>query len=152
MFILTLIILVIDIISKLIVKHYFTLNEGIHIIRNFLDLTYVKNTGVAWSIFADNKYLVMIISGLIIVGIIYYIYKDKPKRNLTKWAYALILGGALGNFIDRIVYGSVTDFIDVKIFGYNYPIFNVADVFIVIGVIILVYDTWRGGNGNKGNR
>ena len=152
MFILTLIVLVFDIVSKLIVRHYLALNESVHVIRGFFDITYVKNTGVAWSIFADNKYLVLILSGLIILGIAYYVYKEKPARKLTKGAYALILGGALGNFVNRVFYGSVIDFIDVKIFGYDYPIFNMADVFIVIGVILLVCDAWRGENGNKGNR
>ena len=152
MFILTLIVLVIDIISKLIIRHYLALNESIRIIRGFLNVTYVKNTGVAWSIFADNKYLVLMLSGLIIIGIFYYIYKEKPTRKLMKYAYALILGGALGNFINRVFYGSVIDFIDIKIFGYDYPIFNMADIFIVVGVIVLVYDTWRGENGNKSNR
>ena len=151
MFIITLIVLIVDIISKLIVKHYMILDNSVHVINNFLDLTYVKNTGVAWSIFANNKYFVLILSGIIIMGIIYYVYREKPTRKITKLAYALILGGALGNYVNRILYGYVIDFIDVKIFGYNYPIFNMADIFIVLGVILLVYDTWRGENGVKGN-
>ena len=151
MFIITLIVLIVDIISKLIVKHYMILDNSVYVINNFLDLTYVKNTGVAWSIFANNKYFVLILSGIIIMGIIYYVYREKPTRKITKLAYALILGGALGNYVNRILYGYVIDFIDVKIFGYNYPIFNMADIFIVLGVILLVYDTWRGENGVKGN-
>lgn len=152
MFSLTLIVLIIDIISKLIIKHYLTLDNSIHVIRGFFDLTYVRNTGVAWSFLDNNKYFVLILSGLIIMGIVYYIYKEKPNRKITKLAYSLILGGALGNFINRVFYGYVIDFLDFKIFGYNYPIFNMADVFIVVGVIILIYDTWRCGNGNKGRQ
>ena len=152
MFSLTLIVLIIDIISKLIIKHYLTLDNSIHVIRGFFDLTYVRNTGVAWSFLDNNKYFVLILSGLIIMGIVYYIYKEKPNRKITKLAYSLILGGALGNFINRVFYGYVIDFLDFKIFGYSYPIFNIADVFIVLGVIILMYDTWRCGNGNKGRQ
>lgn len=152
MFILTLILLVIDIISKLLVRHYLILDGSIPIINNFLDLTYVKNTGVAWSIFANNKYFVLILSGFIILGIGYYIYKEKPERKITKVAYSFILGGALGNFINRVYYGYVIDFIDIKIFGYNYPIFNVADIFIVVGVLLLIYDTWRWHDGDKSKR
>ena len=63
----------------------------------------------------------------------------------------MILGGAIGNFIDRVVYGYVIDFIDIKIFGYDYPIFNLADMFIVIGVIILIIDAWRRLYGDKGH-
>lgn len=152
MFILTLIVLIIDIVSKLTIKHYLTLDNSIHVIRGFFDLTYVRNTGVAWSFLDNNKYFALILSGMIIMGIVYYIYKEKPIRKITKLAYSLILGGALGNFINRVFYGYVIDFLDFKIFGYNYPIFNIADVFIVVGVIILIYDTWRCGNGNKGRR
>ena len=151
MFIFTLIVLAIDIFSKLLVKHYFTFGS-ISIIRNFLSLSYVENTGAAWSILADNRYIVLLLSGVIIMGIIWYVYKEKPTRLLCKVAYSLILGGALGNFIDRLYYGYVIDFIDVKIFGYNYPIFNMADVFIVLGVILLIYDTWRCGRGGKSIR
>ena len=115
-------------------------------------ITYVRNTGAAWSIFSSRTVLVLLISSFIIIGIILYIYKNRPKNKVEKIAYSMILGGAIGNFINRIIYGYVIDFIDVKIFGYNYPIFNLADTFIVIGVILLVVYTWRCNDGNKGNR
>jgi signal peptidase II len=81
---------------------------------------------------------------LIILVISYYSFKNKPKNNIEKIAYSLVLGGAIGNFIDRIIYRGVIDFISVKIFGYDYPIFNLADSFIVIGVIILLIYTYKG--------
>ena len=71
---------------------------------------------------------------------------------MEKVAFSLIVGGAIGNFVDRVFYGYVIDFIDIKIFKYDYPIFNLADSFIVIGVILLVIYTWRCENGNKGRR
>ena len=86
------------------------------------------------------------------MGIILYVYKNKPNSKMEKVAYSLILGGAIGNFINRCVCGYVTDFIDLRIFGYNYPIFNLADTFIVIGVILLLIYTWRCNNGDKGSR
>ena len=64
-------------------------------------------------------------------------------NKILKIGYGLILGGAIGNFIDRIVYGYVIDFIDIDIFGWNYPIFNLADMFIVVGVILVMIDAWR---------
>ena len=152
MVIYTLIVLIIDFISKLLVCHYLFTNESIILINNFLSITYVKNAGAAWSIFDDKSFVVLILSGIIILGIICYIVKEKPSHNLEKIAYSFILGGAIGNFIDRIVYGYVIDFIDINILGYNYPIFNLADVFIVIGVVLLVIFTWRWKNGDKRNR
>ena len=149
MFIITFIVVLVDIISKLVVRHYLPLDNSVSIIKDFLDFTYVKNTGVAWSIFDDNKYLVLILSGVIIFGIIYYIYKEKPSKFIAKLSYSFILGGAIGNFINRIFYGYVIDFIDIKIFNYNYPVFNIADIFIVLGVMLLICDTWRCSNGKS---
>lgn len=144
--------LLVDIVSKIIINEYFILEKSIKLINNFLYITYVRNTGAAWSIFSSRTVLVLLISSFIIIGIILYIYKNRPKNKVEKIAYSMILGGAIGNFINRIIYGYVIDFIDVKIFGYNYPIFNLADTFIVIGVILLVVYTWRCNDGNKGNR
>ena len=143
MLIITFICLVIDLVSKLLVSNLMEVSESIKIINNFFYLTYVRNTGAAWSIFANNTWFVLVVSGLIILGIVFYIYKNKPQDKLEKVAYGLVLGGASGNFIDRIVYGYVIDFFDMYIFGYDYPIFNMADIFIVVGVIMLMFSTWR---------
>ena len=151
MFISTLIILIIDILSKFLIKHYLAFGN-ISIIKNILYLTYVENTGAAWSLFDENKYMVLFLSAIIIIGIIWYIFNEKPTRIFSKAAYSFILGGALGNFVNRLFCGYVIDFIDVKIFGYNYPIFNMADIFIVLGGMLLVYDTWRCSYGSKSAR
>ena len=150
--ILTLIVLLIDFISKVFVSSYLPLDNSITVISGFFDLTYVKNTGIAWSLFDKSELFVIIASGLIILALASYMFKDNPSKLSMKIAYAFILGGALGNFINRIFYGYVIDFLDFKIFGYNYPIFNLADIFIVVGGIILVLSTWRDTDGNKGRR
>lgn len=146
----TLLVLILDIVSKIVVVNYLKLGESVSIINNFLYLTYVRNTGAAWSILANNTYLISFISLVIIAGIIWYIVNNRSDVKIEKIAYALVLGGAIGNFVNRIIYGYVIDFIDIKIFNYNYPIFNLADIFIVAGVILLVIYNWRNGNGNKG--
>ena len=152
MIIFTIIFLAVDIISKLIISKYISLNESILIIKNFLNITYVRNTGVAWSLFDNQKLLVLIVSTIVIAGIIMYIKKNKPHSKIEQVAYSMILGGAIGNLIERLFYGYVTDFIDVYIFNYNYPIFNLADTFIVIGAILLIIIAWRGEYGrNKSN-
>ena len=135
--------LLLDIGSKFLVSRIFILNESKTIIDNFLNITYVRNTGAAWSILDNNTWIVTVISLLIIIGIIYYVYRNRVSKKILKIGYGLILGGAIGNFIDRIVYGYVIDFIDIDIFGWNYPIFNLADMFIVVGVILMMIDAWR---------
>ena len=143
---LTLVVILLDMVSKYIVSRLLIVNESVMIIKNFFNITYVRNTGAAFSIFSGNTFLVMIVSFIIIIGIILYISKNKPSNKIDKISYSLILGGAIGNFIDRIIYGYVRDFIEIDIFGWDYPIFNLADVFVVVGVILLVITTWRGRN------
>lgn len=143
---LTLVVILLDMVSKYIVSKLLIVNESVMIIKNFFNITYVRNTGAAFSIFSGNTFLVMVISFMIIMGIILYISKNKSSNKIEKISYSLILGGAIGNFIDRIIYGYVRDFIEIDIFGWDYPIFNLADVFVVVGVILLVIATWRGRN------
>ena len=146
--ILTIVFLIIDIVSKLVVSNLMDVYDSIIIIKNFFNITYVRNNGAAWSLFAGRTWLLIIVSLIIISFIILYIYKNRPKNKFEMIGYSLVLGGAIGNFIDRIVYGYVIDFLDFNIFGYDYPIFNLADTFIVIGVIILCICTWRCKDGN----
>ena len=149
MWIMTIIFIIIDLVSKYIVARYISLNESIIVIKNFLNITYVRNTGVAFSILPNSKYLILVISFMIIGFIIYYLFKNKPIDLLEKISYSLILGGAIGNFINRVFNGYVTDFIDVKIFSYDYPIFNMADTFIVLGVVLMLIYAWRCKDGIK---
>ena len=148
MIILIVVFLVIDIVSKLVISNLMDVYDSIVVIKNFFNITYVRNTGAAWSLFAGRTWLLVIVSLIIISFIIFYIYKNKPKNKFEKIGYSLVLGGAIGNFIDRIVYGYVIDFLDFNIFGYDYPIFNLADTFIVVGVIILCICTWRCKDGD----
>ncbi len=148
MIILTIIFLIIDIVSKLLISNLMNVHDSIIIIEDFFYLTYVRNTGAAWSMFANKTWLLIIVSLVIISIIVWYIYKNKPKTKLEKIGYSMVLGGAIGNFIDRIVYGYVVDFLDFYVFGYDYPIFNLADILIVVGVILLVIYTWRCKDGN----
>lgn len=148
MIILVIISFLIDLISKIIVSSLLDVNEVIVVIRNFFNITYVRNTGAAWSIFAGETLGLIVISLIIIALIVYYVSKNKFKSKLELFGYSLILGGAIGNLYDRIVYGYVIDFLDFYIFGYDYPIFNLADSFIFIGVILVIIYTWRCKDGN----
>ncbi len=128
---------VIDLISKTVISHTLILNKSIKIIPKFFYLTLCHNNGAAFSILRDKQVLLIIIT----IIALFYLYQYVHKQELDKGqriAFSMITGGILGNLFDRIVYNYVIDFLDFKIFGYNYPVFNLADSFIVIGVIILL--------------
>lgn len=136
-YIICIILLIIDFISKRIVISNLELGKSIKVIKNFFYLTYTRNTGAAFSILEDSQILLIIIT----VIILFFINKNLNRSKLSKTetiSFGLILGGILGNLYDRIAYNYVVDFLDFKLFGYNYPIFNLADTFIVIGVFILL--------------
>lgn len=143
MIILTILVILVDFFSKYIVSKLMTVNETINLINNFFRITYVKNTGAAFSIFSNNTILVIIISVVVIGFLLFYIYKNKGNNKLENVSYAFILGGAISNLIDRLVYGYVIDFLDFEILSYDAPIFNLADTFIVIGVILFLINTLR---------
>ena len=148
MFLLTVVFLIIDIISKIVVSKLMNVYDSIILIKDFFYITYVRNTGAAWSIFEGRVLWLIIISLMIITFIIYYVFKNIPKNKVEFVGYSLVLGGAFGNLLDRIIYGYVVDFLDFYIFGYDYPIFNLADSFIFIGVILVIIYTWRCKDGN----
>ena len=136
-YIIALFFFIIDLVSKQIVMHTLEIYKSIPIIKNFFYLTYTQNTGAAWSILKDERIPLLILTVIVLFIINKYINKESLKKNELV-SYGLIIGGILGNFYDRLVYGYVIDFLDFKIFGYNYPIFNLADSFIVIGIILLI--------------
>lgn len=136
--IISIFILLIDQVTKALASIYLTLNKSLDIIDNFFSLTLTNNYGAAFGIFKYSNTL-LIIATLIIL-IILYKYMHSFKKNMrNKIAFGFILGGVFGNLIDRIIKGYVIDFLDFKIFNYDYPVFNVADIAIVIGVILLGY-------------
>jgi len=143
-YIISIIILLIDQISKLIVINTITYLKEINIIPNFFSLMYVKNTGGAFSIFNNNVILLTIISVICLIFIIRYIIKNNKKLFLEDLSIAFITGGLLGNLIDRIFRSGVIDFFKFKIITYDFPIFNIADIFIVIGIFIIMISTIRG--------
>ena len=131
-------VVIIDIISKLLVSNNLLLSKSVTIIPNFFYLTYAHNYGGALSIFENNTLAITIISFIVILGISYYVFKNKVTRKIEIIGYSLLLGGAIGNLIDRIIYGYVIDFLDFYILGYDFPIFNIADIGIVVGIIFLL--------------
>ncbi len=144
--IISIILLCIDQISKLLVVNLLTKTDSITIIKNFFYLTYINNDGAAFSILVGQRIFLILIAVLVIVMLIRYIKKNNIQNKLELVSLALIIGGSLGNLMDRVVRGYVIDFLDFKLFNYNFPIFNLADTFIVIGVFLLLLKEIRKEN------
>lgn len=120
----------------------------VNIINNFLSFNYYQNTGAAWSILEGKVNLLIIIS-IIVLLLVYNLTFSYKESRLVNISFGILFGGILGNLIDRIFLGYVRDFIDINIFNYNFPVFNIADMGIVIGVILLVIITIKGEVKNE---
>lgn len=137
-FLLAIIGIFLDQVTKLLVTGFLNLNQVINVIDGFFSITYVRNTGAAWGMFSNNTLFISIISILFLFILIKYI-KELPKIDfLYVVAFGLIIGGIIGNLIDRLLRGYVVDFFRFIILDYDYPVFNVADMLIVIGSIVLI--------------
>jgi len=134
---------VLDQLLKIIVRNNIILGKEIFIIPSFFYLTNVENTGGAFSILESNTILLASI-GIIVVGFIIYFIKNKDLSLIEEVSYGLLIGGIIGNFIDRIIFKYVTDYIGMVFGDYYYPVFNLADIGIVISIIILIVLEFRG--------
>ncbi len=136
-----------DQLIKLIISSFFHLNTSITIIPNFFNITYLENSGAAWSILNGHLSLLIIIAIIALFLIMYYMKKfTLNKRNII--AFGLIYGGLLGNLFDRLFHGYVIDYIDFKIINYNYPVFNIADMALVIGIFLIIIAIFKGEDQN----
>ena len=146
----TSLIVLLDQISKVLVSNY--LRKELTIIPNFFSITKVHNTGGAWGIFGGNSLILACISLMVLFAFISIIISDKKITEIESIFYSFIVGGVLGNFIDRVVRSYVIDFLSFNIFGYDFPVFNIADIFIVIGVFIYIIVTLKEDkNGSRNN-
>lgn len=119
--------------------------QSIPIIPHIFHLTFVKNVGAAFGILANQILFFVFIGLLAVIAIVFFYSKLKPEHKLLRLALALQLGGALGNLIDRIRLGYVVDLFDFRI----WPVFNIADSAIVIGVVLLIWEILRNPEGEK---
>ncbi len=136
-YLIALFVILVDQITKWLIVSKMQFGESITIIENVLYITSHRNRGAAWGILQGQMWLFYVITIIVICAIVYYIQKAKGK-SLLGVSLGLMLGGAIGNFIDRAVRKEVVDFIHTYIFGYNFPVFNIADSSLVIGVILLM--------------
>ena len=149
----SLLLVIIDQAVKILVISKMALQQSIQVINNFFNITYVRNTGAAWSILSGNVLLLIVVSIVALIGIYYYLIRDKKLNRIDIISYSMLIGGIIGNLIDRVIHGYVIDYLDFKIFNYNFPIFNIADTLIVISIIIigisLIVGEYREQNKNK---
>ncbi len=132
-------ILVLDQFTKFLIKRNFQFNQSIPIIKNILHLTYVTNTGSAFGLFKGLNVFFVVFSFIVIAAIFYFIKKIQKNEKLIQFSAGLLLGGTIGNLIDRLLYGFVIDFIDFRV----WPVFNVADSAVTISSVLLIILLWK---------
>lgn len=146
----TLLVIGLDQATKYAVLHYMKLGDSIPLIEGVLYLTSHRNRGAAWGILQGQMWFFYIVTTLFIVGIIYYMQKQVRDKPVYRMGLAIILGGAFGNFIDRLFRKEVVDFIDTYIFTYDFPIFNIADTALWVGIgLILLHELYTGKRREK---
>jgi signal peptidase II len=141
---LLLFIVLLDQATKLIIDRTLPLHHSISVIEGLFSLTYIRNAGAAFGIFAGSnesfRRTFLILFSLLAIGFILRLLWRLPKTERTLiTALTFILGGAIGNLIDRVVYGEVIDFLDFYWSSFHWPAFNFADSFITIGVVITLF-------------
>jgi signal peptidase II len=141
-------IVLVDQLTKNIVDRTLFLHQSIPVIDNVFSLTYIRNKGAAFGILAHNaatfRLAVLIVFSLIAIGFVISLIRRLPRNE--RWltvSLAFILGGALGNLIDRVWYGEVIDFLDFYWSTFHWPAFNVADSFITVGVVMALFRFFR---------
>jgi signal peptidase II len=137
-YVIALFVIAVDQITKWLIVKNMEFGESIEVIKDFFYITSHRNQGAAWGILQGQMWFFYVITAVVIIGLIYYIQKMGRQSVLLGISLGLMLGGAIGNFIDRIVRKEVVDFINTYIFSYNFPIFNIADSALTIGVALMI--------------
>lgn len=149
---------ILDRISKIMIKAHLSLYDTVQVIPGCFNIIHTENPGVAFGLFADstNPFRAVILIGLsagvlvLITAVLIRGAKAGERRNwLMRVALAFVLGGAMGNLYDRIVHGTVTDFVEVYADSHYFPAFNVADSCITIGAVLLIIDMLRGRESHR---
>lgn len=142
-YLIALIVFLIDQGTKYLIATRLELAEQIPVIGNFFLITSHRNRGAAFGILEGQQWFFFIVTLVVVVGIVWYMNKVKATHKLLPVALALVLGGAIGNFLDRMLMGEVVDFLMFNFGSYTFPIFNVADSCIVIGAGLIILDSLR---------
>ena len=147
---LVILLLLIDQGSKGLMEAILT-GKSITVIPNFFSLVFVTNTGAAWSIMQGNT-LFLIILGIIAIFSLIFVMPTIKESIWKSISFTMLYAGIIGNLLDRAIFHYVKDFLKFTIFGYEYPVFNFADIFIVAGAILLIVAAWKGDIDEKNKR
>lgn len=140
MSILAIFLIAMDQLTKYIIVKTMHIGDSISVIGDILEITSHRNYGAAWGMLQNQMTFFYIITIIVLIAIAFFYYKEADYNPIMQLGLTLIFAGAIGNFIDRLFRGNVVDFIDTKIINYDFPIFNVADACLTIGVIVLLYE------------
>ena len=132
-------VLILDQFTKFLIKQNFQFNQSAPIIKNIFHLTYITNTGSAFGLFKGFNFVFVVFSFIVMILIFYYIKKIKNNEKILQFSIGLLLGGTIGNMIDRLLYSYVVDFIDFRI----WPVFNIADSAVTISIVFLIILLWK---------
>lgn len=139
LFVVAVLVIVIDQLTKYFVATHFALGESVPVLENIFHWTYILNPGAAFGMLEGSRWLFVVIA-LAVIGGIWFCRRSIQKEGpVTEWGAALFAGGAIGNLIDRTLHGVVIDFFDFRI----WPVFNVADIAICVGVGMIIWNTIR---------
>lgn len=123
---------------------FMSYGESINVINGFFNITLIGNTGAAFSILSYNTLLLIIIS-LVVLNVLYFCFiKGKNLNDFEQLSFGLLIGGILGNLIDRVLRMQVIDYLDFNFFGFSFPVFNLADIAIVISMILIAIEVIKG--------
>lgn len=152
-----LLLVAVDQLTKLYFRNNFQDGSVVTIIENFFIFKFAKNTGAAWSLFADKDWSQLFFKILTIVSLVLFvllfIFAYIKNHRFLQFSIAVVIAGTLGNFLDRIIFGYVTDFISFQFGSYYFPIFNVADICLTIGVImVFVHFVFLDGHSKKNKK
>ncbi|MFC0329165.1 signal peptidase II [Paenibacillus sepulcri] len=140
-------VIIVDHVVKWLVSMYMTIGQQITVIPGVFGLASIRNKGAAFSILEGQLGFFIAVTSLVIIGIMIYLHRVYRENQFLSYGLALVLGGALGNYIDRVFKGEVVDMLQVHFF--NFPIFNVADSLLCIGVAMIAIDSLRASRKDR---
>jgi len=142
----------VDQIIKNVLISVLSVGSSISVIDGFFSITFLENTGAAFSILSSNTLFLILISILALNLIYFFLIKGKKLNNFEEIIYGILIGGIIGNLIDRVVHGSVIDYLDFNLFGYDFPVFNFADICIVVSIILIIISICKGEKHGVSNK